>query len=93
MENFSSEVDEKKENINHQNELKKEAELLIKKYEKDQMKVRNNREFDAINKELEYQTLEIKLADKKIKESEIFIEDQKTNVTSTKVELKRRNLY
>ena len=44
------------------------------------MKVRNNREFDAINKELEYQTLEIELADKKIKESEIFIEDQKTNV-------------
>ena len=76
LENFQSEVDEKKENINHQNELKKEAELLIKKYEKDQMKVRNNREFDAINKELEYQTLEIELADKKIKESEIFIEDQ-----------------
>ena len=67
LENFQSEIDEKKENINHQNELKKEAELLIKKYEKDQMKVRNNREFDAINKELEYQTLEIELADKKIK--------------------------
>jgi len=78
LENFQNEVDEKKENINHQNELKKEAELLIKKYEKDQMKVRNNREFDAINKELEYQTLEIELADKKIKEFEIFIEDQKT---------------
>ena len=31
LENFQSEVDEKKENINHQNELKKEAELLIKK--------------------------------------------------------------
>ena len=66
---------------------------MIKKYEKDQMKVRNNREFDAINKELEYQTLEIELADKKIKESEIFIEDQKTNVLQQRVELKRRNLY
>ncbi len=90
LENFQNEVDEKKDNINNQNEAKKEAELLIKKYEKDQMKVRNNREFDAINKELEYQTLEIELADKKIKESEIFIEDQKTNVSSTKSRIKER---
>tara|TARA_B100000900_G_scaffold409089_1_gene424395 strand:+ start:306 stop:1070 length:765 start_codon:yes stop_codon:yes gene_type:complete len=90
LENFQNEVDEKKENINHQNEVKKEAELLIKKYEKDQMKVRNNREFDAINKELEYQTLEIELADKKIKESEIFIEDQKIHVSSTKSRIKEK---
>ena len=54
---FSSEIDAKKEDITNQGEVKKEAELLIKKYEKDQMKVRNNREFDSINKELEYQKL------------------------------------
>ena len=29
------------------------------------MKVRNNREFDSINKELEFQKLEIELAEKK----------------------------
>jgi len=90
LENFQTEVDEKKENINHQNEVKKEAEILIKKYEKDQMKVRNNREFDAINKELEYQKLEIELADKKIKESEVFIDDQKSNVSGTKSKIKER---
>ena len=90
LENFQAEVNEKKENINHQNEVKKEAELLIKKYEKDQMKVRNNREFDAINKELEYQKLEIELADKKIKESEDFIDDQKVNVSGTKNKIKER---
>ena len=90
LENFQTEVDEKKENINHQNEVKKEAEILIKKYEKDQMKVRNNREFDAINKELEYQKLEIELADKKIKESEVFIDDQKVNVSGTKSKIKER---
>jgi len=92
LENFQTEVDEKKENINHQNEVKKEAELLIKKYEKDQMKVRNNREFDAINKELEYQKLEIELADKKIKESEVFIDDQKSNVSGTKSKIKERKV-
>ena len=90
LENFQNEVDTKKENINHQNEVKKEADLLIKKYEKDQMKVRNNREFDAINKELEYQKLEIELADKTINESEIFIDSQKVNVTATKSRIKEK---
>ena len=74
LEKFENEVAEKKENIKTQKEVRKEAGSLIEKYEKDQMKVRNNREFDAINKELEYQKLEIELAEKKIKEAEIFID-------------------
>ena len=90
LENFQNETNQKKEDIDHQNEVKKEADLLIKKYEKDQMKVRNNREFDAINKELEYQKLEIELADKKIKEAEIFIDDQKSNISGTKKRIKER---
>ncbi len=90
LENFQNEVDEKKEDISRQNEVKKEADLLIKKYEKDQMKVRNNREFDSINKELEYQKLEIELADKKINEAEMFIDDQKANVSGTKSRIKEK---
>ena len=90
LNNFQNEVDEKKEGINNQNEVKKEADLLIKKYEKDQMKVRNNREFDSINKELEYQRLEIELADKKINEAEIFISDQKVHVSGTKTRIKEK---
>ena len=90
LENFQNEVDEKKENIKKQKELSKEAGLLIEKYEKDQMKVRNNREFDAINKELEYQKLEIQLSEKKIKEAEDFIGDQKTNLSDTKSRIKER---
>ena len=43
LENYQTETDAKKEEITKQGEVKKEAELLIKKYEKDQMKVRNNR--------------------------------------------------
>ena len=90
LENFQNEVDAKKEDISHQNEVKKEADLLIKKYEKDQMKVRNNREFDSINKELEYQKLEIELADKKINEAEEFIDGQKANVSGTKSRIKEK---
>ncbi len=39
----------------------KEAEALIKKYEKQSENVKNSREFEAINKEIEMQTLEVKL--------------------------------
>ena len=42
--------------------------MLIAKYKEQQNNVRNNREFDAITKEIEYQELEIELADKRLKE-------------------------
>ena len=41
---------------------------LIKKYEEQQNNVRNNREYDSLSKEIEYQTLEIELCEKRIKE-------------------------
>ena len=84
LENFQKEVDEKKEDISHQNEVKKEADLLIKKYEKDQMKVRNNREFESISKEIEYQELEIKLNEKKTKEAKFKISSKKEVLDETK---------
>lgn len=49
------------------NEIK-DAELLIKKYEAQQSSVRNNREYDSLTKEIEFQTLEIELCEKRIKE-------------------------
>ncbi len=47
----------------------KEAEALVKKYEKQSNNVKNNREFEAINKEIEMQQLEVKLAEKHIKDA------------------------
>jgi uncharacterized protein len=43
---------------NHKTAIK-DAERFIKKYEEQQMNVRNNREYDAITKEMELQSLEI----------------------------------
>ncbi|MFA6950127.1 MAG: C4-type zinc ribbon domain-containing protein [Lentimicrobiaceae bacterium] len=45
-----------------------ESQAQIKYYDEQQMKVRNNREYDSISKEIEYQNLEIALAEKRIKE-------------------------
>ncbi|MFX8922308.1 hypothetical protein ABTN04_19905, partial [Acinetobacter baumannii] len=42
----------------------KESEALIKKYEKQSSNVKNSREFEAIEKEIEMQNLEMKLAEK-----------------------------
>lgn len=49
------------EYINNQKENIKKSEDLIKKYDKQTNNVKNSREFDAINKELENQRLEVKL--------------------------------
>jgi predicted nucleic acid-binding Zn-ribbon protein len=67
---FDEEVAARKQQI-------KDAQTLIKKYEQQQMNVRNNREFDSLSKEIEFQTLEIQLAEKKIKEAQFRIEDKK----------------
>ena len=53
-----------------------DAEALIKKYEKQSENVKNNREFEAINKEIEMQTLEVKLCEKHIKDATEEIADK-----------------
>ena len=55
-------IEQKKEGI-------KEAQALIKKYDKQSENVKNNREFEAINKEIEMQQLEEKLCEKHIKDA------------------------
>ena len=55
-------IKQKKEAIAH-------SEDLIKKYEKQSDNVKNNREFEAINKELEMQTLDVKLCERHIKDA------------------------
>jgi len=58
----------------------KESQALIKKYETQQQNVRNNREFDSLAKEMEFQNLEIQLAEKRIKEFKFKIEGVKTTI-------------
>lgn len=71
------------------NEIKK-AEDLIKKYSEQQKNVRNNREYDAINKEIEFQQLEIQLCEKHIKEFSARIEELKLETQTTESLLERR---
>jgi predicted nucleic acid-binding Zn-ribbon protein len=55
------------------------------------MNVRNNREYDAITKEMELQTLEIQICEKRIKEAEARIEAKKEEIGGTQEILNERN--
>jgi len=58
----------------------KDAYALIKKYEDQQMNVRNNREYDSLTKEIEYQNLEIQLSEKRAKEFQISLDLKKEEI-------------
>jgi predicted nucleic acid-binding Zn-ribbon protein len=73
IESFEDEIKRFKENI-------KDSEKLIKKYQEQQMNVRNNREYDAITKELELQDLEIQVSKKKITEAGMKIDQKKADL-------------
>lgn len=66
--NYTKEAELLKKQISDKQNSMKESEALIKKYEKQQMNVRNNREYDSLSKEMEFQSLEIQLSEKRIKE-------------------------
>ena len=67
-----------------------ESKELIKKYTKQQDNVRNNREYDSLSKEIEFQELEIELNEKHIREFNVQIEQKKIVVDETSERLKQR---
>ena len=67
-EKFKADLDELNQEIINRKNTIVDALELIKKYEAQQDNVRNNREYDSLSKEIEYQSLEVKLSEKKIKE-------------------------
>lgn len=68
IKNFTEEVNALEDAVVEKKNAIKDAQAAIKKYEGQQGKVRNNREYDSITKEVEYQNLDIQLSEKRIKE-------------------------
>ncbi|MEM7102523.1 MAG: C4-type zinc ribbon domain-containing protein [Bacteroidota bacterium] len=67
----------------------KQAEALIDKYNAQQDNVKNNREYDALMKEIELQRLEIQLSEKKVKASQVMV-DEKKELLGTAKDAKNR---
>ncbi|MFO7842729.1 MAG: C4-type zinc ribbon domain-containing protein [Bacteroidales bacterium] len=90
IQNYDEELEKLNDSIVHKKNEIKEAESLIKKYSEQQNNVRNNREFDSLAKEIEYQTLEIELCEKRIKEYTLKIEEKNVVINESKEILEDR---
>ena len=87
---FNSEVKALEEEIDRNKTVKKDSDKLISRYKEQQNNVRNNREFDAISKEIELQSLEIELAEKRISEAQFKIRGKDEEIKATQATLNER---
>lgn len=90
IEKIRTELDDKEDAIVVRKNMIKDAQAAIKKYEVQLNEVKNNREFDAINKEIEIQGLEIQVCEKKIREIEYDIQIKTDVYEKTQTELDAR---
>ena len=74
IENYLQENAALEKSISEKKFAIKDSQMLIKKYEDQQMNVRNNREYDSLTKEIEIQSLEIQLSEKRIREFQLALE-------------------
>ena len=91
LEKFNNDIENKTKDIEDLKNKTSEAKKLIKKYKDQQMNVRNNREYDAISKEVESQELDTKIFVKKSAENEENIEEIKVKIKETKKLIKEKN--
>lgn len=91
LSNVTEEVAELENQLNEKKQNIKDFQANIKKYEAQQNKVRNNREYDAITKEIEFQNLEIQLAEKRTKEAKASIVIKSELLEKSKIEFEERS--
>jgi predicted nucleic acid-binding Zn-ribbon protein len=89
---FQDEVKELETEVSDRKNAVKDSELAISKYKEQQEKVRNNREFESLAKEIEFQELEIKLHDKKSKEAKSKTSSKKEILDEAKERLEFRKV-
>lgn len=92
-EKIKEEIKEEEHEISEQKQTIETAKELLKKYEEKLKNVRNNREYNSIVKEQEFQELEIQLAEKKIKEYKALIEQKQEVLTSLNERIEERNSH
>lgn len=90
LKKLESSVAEIDHEIGRHNNNIKESEGLIVKYEKQLDNVKNNREFDALTKEIELQRLEIQLSQKKIREANAARETKSESLDGISSKLNQR---
>ncbi len=88
--NLKNEIAEMEKSVVGKNNEITASQALIKKYEEQQNNVRNNREYDSLSKEIEFQTLEIELCNKKIREFTAQAAEKKETMAEAQTMLEER---
>ena len=92
LENFETEIADIVATIASKKVEIEESKIKIAKYKEQQDNVRNNREYDNLSKEIEFQTLEIELCEKRIREFTASLETKQVDQKSTAGQLTERKL-
>lgn len=87
IENFTHEIDELSKLTATEKAKIENCRSLIARYNEQMDNVRNNREYDVLQKEVEFQTLETQLSEKHINEYSRVIENRKSDIEATRVKL------
>lgn len=90
IENYRREIADLKQKTAAEKEKINESQTKISKYREQLDNVRNNREFDLLSKEIEYQTLEIELSEKHLNENARLIDAKTTEIAATEETLADR---
>jgi predicted nucleic acid-binding Zn-ribbon protein len=88
--NFQDEIKNLETAVANRKAAITESKTLIAKYTEQQNNVRNNREFDSLSKEIEFQNLEIELSEKRIREHTLELNKKKEAIDASSVLLKER---
>ena len=92
-EKLKSDLESMEDQIKAKKNAIEEHQEAIKKYTKQQDSVRNNREFNSLTKEVEFQELEIQLTEKHIKEMKASMEHKKQVISDSKERLEQKSTH
>ena len=88
--NFKNEIEDLRKKLVAEKAKIEEAQSKIARFKEQLDNVRNNREFDLLSKEIEFQTLEIELCEKHINEFGRMIENKTREIENTESQLEDR---
>ena len=88
---FQEEIKEMNEKISAENNKIQESKALISRYEEQQNNVRNNREYDSLSKEIEYQNVEIQTSEKNISKVQAKVEIKTEEINSLKAKMEEQD--
>ena len=90
---INEELSELENGIKEKQNKIEESKAMINKYNDQQKNVRNNRAFESLSKEIEFQELEIKYSEKQIKELKLEIEEKKVKLEETTILKDQRKVH